>query len=247
MVKKLGLLFLLTVLSANAANAMTVNDFVENYVGRITDAIAAFIFTPISIFGAQVPIIILWILSAGIFFTFYLRGIPIWGFKHSLKVISVAKKDNGGDGEVSAFQALSTALSGTIGMGSIAGVAIAISIGGPGATFWILVGAIFGMSLKFVEASAALIYRTFNLDGSVSGGPMHYIAHGLTKKKMRWLGQPLSVLFASVFIGAALSGGNLIQINQTTKLLIDVTGGLSCLGNGFFRCDSRRFDYNRRY
>lgn len=225
MVKKLGLLFLLTVLSANAANAMTVNDFVENYVGRITDAIAAFIFTPISIFGAQVPIIILWILSAGIFFTCYLRGIPIWGFKHSLKVISGAKKDNGGDGEVSAFQALSTALSGTIGMGSIAGVAIAISIGGPGATFWILVGAIFGMSLKFVEASAALIYRTFNLDGSVSGGPMHYIAHGLTKKKMRWLGQPLSVLFASVFIGAALSGGNLIQINQTTKLLIDVTGG----------------------
>lgn len=225
MVKKIGLLFLLTVLSANAANAMTVNDFVENYVGKITDAIAAFIFTPISIFGAQVPIIILWILFAGIFFTFYLRGIPIWGFKHSLKVISEAKKDNGGDGEVSAFQALSTALSGTIGMGSIAGVAIAISIGGPGATFWILVGAIFGMSLKFVEASAALIYRTFNLDGSVSGGPMHYIAHGLTKKKMRWLGQPLSVLFASVFIGAALSGGNLIQINQTTKLLIDVTGG----------------------
>lgn len=225
MVKKLGLLFLLTVLSANAANAMTVNDFVENYVGKITDAIAAFIFTPISIFGAQVPIIILWILFAGIFFTFYLRGIPIWGFKHSLKVISEAKKDNGGDGEVSAFQALSTALSGTIGMGSIAGVAIAISIGGPGATFWILVGAIFGMSLKFVEASAALIYRTFNLDGSVSGGPMHYIAHGLTKKKMRWLGQPLSVLFAAVFIGAALSGGNLIQINQTTKLLIDVTGG----------------------
>lgn len=215
----------MTVLSANAANAMTVNDFVENYVGRITDAIAAFIFTPISIFGAQVPIIILWILFAGIFFTFYLRGIPVWGFKHSLKVISEAKKDNGGDGEVSAFQALSTALSGTIGMGSIAGVAIAISIGGPGATFWILVGAIFGMSLKFVEASAALIYRTFNLDGSVSGGPMHYIAHGLTKKKMRWLGQPLSVLFASVFIGAALSGGNLIQINQTTKLLIDVTGG----------------------
>ncbi len=216
---------MLTVLSANAANAMTVNDFVENYVGKITDAIAAFIFTPISIFGAQVPIIILWILFAGIFFTFYLRGIPIWGFKHSLKVISEAKKDNGGDGEVSAFQALSTALSGTIGMGSIAGVAIAISIGGPGATFWILVGAIFGMSLKFVEASAALIYRTFNLDGSVSGGPMHYIAHGLTKKKMRWLGQPLSVFFASVFIGAALSGGNLIQINQTTKLLIDVTGG----------------------
>lgn len=225
MVRKLFLLFIGIFLSSNIAQASTVNKFVENYIAKITDAIAAFIFTPVNIFGAEVPVIILWILFAGIFFTIYLRCIPIWGFKHSIKVIANARKEDGGDGEVSPFQALATALSGTIGMGSIAGVAIAISIGGPGAAFWILVGAIFGMSLKFMEASAALIYRTFNLDGTVSGGPMHYIAHGLTKKKMRWLGQPLSVIFAIVFIGGAFSGGNLIQINQTTQMIIDITGG----------------------
>lgn len=209
------------------AEASTVNDFVETYVASCLDAIASIIFTPVNIFGAEVPVIILWILFAGIFFTIYFKGLPIWGFKQSLKLICDSRKENDGDGEVSTFQALSTALSGTIGMGSIAGVAIAISIGGPGATFWILVGAIFGMSLKFTEATAALIYRTFNLDGSVSGGPMHYMAHGLTRKKLRWLGQPLSVMFAILFIGASLSGGNLIQVNQTTLLAIKMTGGES--------------------
>lgn len=218
-------LIVLMLLTSNAANAASVGEFVNKYIATATDSIAAVVFTPINIFGAEVPIIILWILFAGIFFTIYLRFLPIWGFTHSIKVILNARKENGGEGEVSAFQALATALSGTIGMGSIAGVAIAISIGGPGAAFWILVGAVFGMSLKFMEASAALIYRTFNLDGTVSGGPMHYIAHGLTKKKLRKLGQPLSVIFAIVFIGGAFTGGNLIQINQTTKLMIDITGG----------------------
>jgi len=209
------------------ASAITVDEIVENYVAKFTDKIAELVFFPISIFGAKIPIIILWILIAGIFFTVYFRVIAIWGFKHSSNLISQARKENDGDGEVSSFQALATALSGTIGMGSIAGVAIAISIGGPGAAFWILVGSIFGMSLKFAEASLALIYRTFNSDGTVSGGPMHYIAHGLTRKKMRWLGQPLSVLFAIVFIGGAFTGGNLIQINQITHLIVEVTGGES--------------------
>lgn len=229
MVRFLTSILMVFMLSARA-EASAISLFTEHYIAKCTDAIANFIFTPVSIFGAEVPIIILWILFAGIFFTVYFKGLPIWGFKQSVKVIAKAKKENGGDGEVSPFQALATALSGTIGMGSIAGVAIAISIGGPGAAFWIMVGAIFGMSLKFAEASAALIYRTFNSDGSVSGGPMHYIAHGLTKKKLRWLGQPLSVLFAIVFIGGALTGGNLIQINQTTQLFASITGG----ENSFF-------------
>ena len=218
--KYLATLLTVLMVAGRAEAASAVNNFVETYVASVTELIASIIFTPINIFGAEVPIIILWILFAGIFFTVYLKGLPIWGFKHSLKLIADSKKESDGDGEVSTFQALSTALSGTIGMGSIAGVAIAISIGGPGATFWILVGAIFGMSLKFTEATAALIYRTFNLDGSVSGGPMHYMAHGLTRKKLRWLGQPLSVLFAILFIGSSFSGGNLIKINQTTQLAI---------------------------
>ena len=226
----LTLLSMIFCLMGQKASAITVDEFVENYVAKFTDKIADLIFFPLNICGAKIPVIILWILIAGILFTVYFRGIAIWGFKHSLNLISQARKHNGGEGEVSSFQALATALSGTIGMGSIAGVAIAISIGGPGAAFWILVGSVFGMSLKFAEASLALIYRTFNSDGTVSGGPMHYIAHGLTRKKLRWLGQPLSVLFAIVFIGGAFTGGNLIQINQITQLIVQVTGG----ENSFF-------------
>lgn len=228
--KRILMTIMSMIIFANTASAadFSFSYFVENYIAKFTDRIAELIFTPISICGAEVPLIIFWLLFAGIFFTCYFRGIPFWGFKHSLKLITdsaVKNKSASGDGEVSSFQALATALSGTIGMGSIAGVAIAISIGGPGAAFWIMLGSVFGMALKFTEASASLIYRTFNSDGSVSGGPMHYISHGLTKKKLRWLGQPLAVLFAVLFLGSAYSGGNMIQINQTTHLITDVTGG----------------------
>ncbi len=144
-----------------------------------------------------------------------------------------AEKHDDGCGEVSSFQALATALSGTIGIGSIAGVAISISIGGPGAAFWIFFGALLGMSIKFIEATLAVKYRRFNLDGSVSGGPMHYIAHGLTRKKMRWLGQPLSVLFAILCIGGGITGGNMIQINQTAHQIIFITGGESSIFHGY--------------
>ena len=177
--------------------------------------------------------IIFWILIAGIFFTIYFKGICVWGFKHAIDVVTKpAEKNADGSGDVSSFQALATALSGTIGIGSIAGVAISISIGGPGASFWIFVGALLGMSIKFVEATLAVKYRRFNEDGSVSGGPMHYIAHGLTRKKMRWLGQPLSVLFAILCIGGGITGGNMIQINQTAHQIIFITGGEASFFHG---------------
>ena len=215
------LIVLLTLLfNIQQANAFNIDAFMDKNVAPVSDAIAAVIFHPIHVFGADVPIIIFWILFAGIFFTFYLRGIAVWGFKHAIEVVCKPKKSGGdGSGETSAFQALMTALSGTIGLGSIAGVAIAISMGGPGAAFWIIVGALLGMSLKFVEASLAVKYRRFNLDGSISGGPMHYMAHGLTRKKMRWLGQPLSVMFAILCICGGITGGNMIQIVKRMRTL----------------------------
>lgn len=210
--------------------AINIDATLDKYAAPIFDAIAAFIFTPVTICGTDVPLVIFWILFAGIFFTFYLRGIAIWGFKHAIDVLRKPQTSSDDkNGEVSSFQALATALSGTIGLGSIAGVAIAISLGGPGAAFWIIVGSIFGMSLKFVEAALAVKYRKFNLDGSISGGPMHYMAHGLTRKKMRWLGQPLSVIFAFLCIGGAITGGNMIQINQTTQQLVNISGGENSL------------------
>ena len=230
--------FLMLVLSGiQSANAMNVDAFMDKHIAPVSDFIAKIIFYPIKYTHGtthiEVPIIIFWILFAGIFFTIYFKGIAIWGFKHAIDLIVKPKKDGSGEGEVSSFQALATALSGTIGIGSIAGVAISISIGGPGAAFWIFLGAILGMSIKFVEATLAVKYRRFNLDGSISGGPMHYIAHGLTRKNMRWLGQPLSVIFAILCIGGGITGGNMIQINQTAHQIIFITGGEHSIFHGF--------------
>ena len=232
--KKLFAMLFTMMMSLQTVQAMSVDAWIDKNIAPVSDAIAKVIFYPVSICGGDVPVIIFWILIAGIFFTFYFKGISIWGLKHAIdNVAAKPEKSHDGCGEVSSFQALATALSGTIGIGSIAGVAISISIGGPGAAFWIFFGAILGMSIKFVEATLAVKYRRFNLDGSVSGGPMHYIAHGLTRKKMRWLGQPLSVLFAILCIGGGITGGNMIQINQTAHLLVFITGGEHSIFHGF--------------
>ena len=234
MKKFLMMLFTTMLMTLQSAQAMNVDEFMDKHVAPISDAVAKLIFFPINICGCEVPLIIFWVLIAGFFFTFYFKGISVWGFKHAIDVVAKpAEKHNDGCGEVSSFQALATALSGTIGIGSIAGVAISISIGGPGAAFWIFAGALLGMSIKFVEATLAVKYRRFNLDGSVSGGPMHYIAHGLTRKKMRWLGQPLSVLYAILCIGGGITGGNMIQINQTAHQIVFITGGSHSIFHGY--------------
>ena len=214
-------------LTVQSANAMTVDAFLDKHLTPLSDFVSNIIFFPIHVGGTEIPIVVLWVLIGGLFFSFYLRGIAGWGLSESLKILKTPAKKNseGGGGEVSPLQSLMTALSGTVGLGSIAGVAISISIGGPGAVFWIFVGAILGMALKFVEAALAIKYRRFNLDGSISGGPMHYMAHGLTRKKMRWLGQPLSVIFAVLCIMSGIAGGNMIQINQTAQQVVNVTGG----------------------
>ena len=237
MKKLLSVFFILMMNLMTPANAMNVDELMDKHIAPVLDFIAKIIFYPIKYNHGDthisVPLIIFWILGAGIFFTFYFKGIAVWGFKHAVDLI--VKPQNNGDnsGEVSSFQALATALSGTIGIGSIAGVAISISIGGPGAAFWIFFGALLGMSIKFVEATLAVKYRRFNADGSISGGPMHYIAHGLTRKSMRWLGQPLSVLFAILCIGGGITGGNMIQINQTAHQIIFITGGEHSIFHGF--------------
>lgn len=232
--KKLWLVLFTLLFNVQFAQAVNVDAMMDKYIAPVFDGIADIIFFPITIGTSHVPLIIFWILFAGIFFTLYFKGISVWGLKHAVETVAKpVDKDSESSGEVSSFQALATALSGTIGIGSIAGVAISISIGGPGAAFWIFIGALLGMSIKFVEATLAVKYRRFNLDGSVSGGPMHYIAHGLTRKKLRKLGQPLSAIFAVLCIGGAISGGNMIQINQSAHQLVNITGGESSILHGY--------------
>ena len=112
-----------------------------------------------------------------------------------------------------------------MGIGNIAGVAVAVSVGGPGATFWMIVAGLLGMSSKFVECTLGVKYRNKNADGSVSGGPMYYLSKGLKSRNMGGLGKVLAVLFAIACIGGSFGGGNMVQINQATEQLIMVTGG----------------------
>ncbi len=220
---------------AQSAQAQSIDQQIDKYFAPFSDAFSRVVFFSVSLGEAKIPLLILLLLFASFFCTFYLRGIGIWGFKHSLKQIFGRKpkfneSHTDKDGEVSSLGALATALSGTVGLGNIAGVAIAISVGGPGAMFWMCMAALLGMALKFSEVTLALKYRRFNADGSVSGGPMFYIAHGLTRKGLRWLGQPLALFFAVMCVPGALGGGCMLQINQATRQVIGITGG----ENGFF-------------
>ncbi len=229
--QKLALILTAVLFAPASAYAASIDQEIDKYFAPFSDVFSKIVFYPANIAGVKVPFVILFLLISSIIATFYLRWIGIWGFKHSLKQIFCKKKKefnesyNSKDGEVSSFGALATALSGTVGLGNIASVAIAISIGGPGAMFWMGIGAIFGMALKFCEVTLSLKYRRFNADGSVSGGPMFYIAHGLTRKGLRWLGQPLAIFFALMCIPGALSGGCMFQANQAAKQFINITGG----------------------
>ena len=135
----------------------------------------------------------------------------------------------GHDGEVSHFQALTAALSGTVGLGNIAGVAIALSLGGPGATFWMIVCGLLGMSSKFVECTLGVAYREINSNGTVYGGPMYYLSKGLQEKGLGVLGKILAVLFAVMCIGGSFGGGNMFQSNQAFQLFATQTG----IGEGY--------------
>lgn len=217
-------------LNAQKASALGVDETIEKYFAPFSDAFSSFIFAPVNIFGAKVPVLIFIIIIVSIICTFYLRGISIWGFKHSLYQIFHKKDNSGHDGEVSSLGALATALSGTIGIGNMAGVAIAISIGGPGAMFWMCIGAFFGMAIKFCEVTLALKYRTFNQDGSVSGGPMFYIAQGFAEKGFPKLGKILAYVFAIACLPGTVGGGCMLQTNQAAQQFIVITGGQ----NSFF-------------
>jgi len=166
---------------------------------------------------APLKLIVLWLIFGGIFFTVFLRFINFRGVRHAIGLIQ-GKYDHPDDpGEVSHFQALTTALSATVGLGNIAGVAIAITIGGPGATFWMILAGFIGMSSKFVECTLGVKYRKINKEGIVSGGAMYYLKYGLKKKGLGLLGMVLAFLFAFMLIGGAIGGGNMFQANQAFK------------------------------
>jgi AGCS family alanine or glycine:cation symporter len=173
---------------------------------------------------AGIPLIILWIIFGGLFNTLRMGFINIRGFKHAID-IAIGKYDSSeenSDGEVSPAQALATALSGSIGLGNIAGVAIAIQLGGPGAIFWMSVAALLGMSSKFIECSLGVKYRLINPDGTVAGGPMYYLSQGLAELGLAKLGRILAFCFALFCVISTLGGGSMFQVNQSLAVLITI-------------------------
>lgn len=160
------------------------------------------------------PFIVVWFVLGAIFFTLRFSFINLRAFGHAIAVTRGAYDSETEDGDVSHFQALAMALSATVGLGNIAGVAVAVGSGGPGAVFWMIVAGFLGMSSKFAECTLGQMYRTTDSNGKVSGGPMHYLRSGLSEMGMGGLGRILSILFAILCIGGSLGGGNMLQANQ---------------------------------
>ena len=186
-------------------------------VGWMADNI--FFVKPFSVIGLDIPLVVLWLIVGAVFFTIYMGFINLKGFKHAIELVRGDYDDPNDKGEVSHFQALVTALSGTVGLGNIAGVAVAISLGGAGATFWMIVAGLLGMSSKFVECTLGVKYREINDSGEVSGGPMYYLSKGLALQGKAGLGKVLAVIFAILCIGGSFGGGNMFQANQAFEQL----------------------------
>jgi len=194
--------------------------WIDNIFGLFVGYLFAVLFYKILGF----PLIVLILLVGSITFTFYFRFINVRGFTHAIDIIKGKYDNPKDDGQISHFQALTSALSATIGLGNIAGVAVAVSLGGPGAVFWMILIAFFSMSAKFVSCTLGQLYRQVNPDGSIDGGPMYYLEKGLGELGMGTLGKVLGILYAIFIIGGAFGGGNMFQANQSYALVGSLTG-----------------------
>ncbi|WP_037348985.1 amino acid carrier protein [Sediminibacter sp. Hel_I_10] len=181
----------------------------------------------------RIPFIVIWLIFGATFFTFRMGFINIRGFKHAIDLAKGKYSDPDAPGKVTHFQALSTAVSATVGLGNIAGVAVAISIGGAGATFWMILAGFLGMSSKFVECTLGVKYREIKADGKIFGGPMNYLQYGLEKRNIKWLGKALAGIFALLCVGASFGAGNMFQSNQSFEIMASQFSVLEGLGFWF--------------
>ncbi|MCP4327801.1 MAG: alanine:cation symporter family protein [Alphaproteobacteria bacterium] len=222
----LGLVFaLLMPMSAFAQETgRSVDQIVSETFGTVFGPFVSFIFYSVPIAGVSFPVIVGWLIICAIVLTVRMGFIQFTGVKHSIDLLRGVYSKPGDAGEVSHFQALATALSGTVGLGNIAGVAVAVSLGGPGATFWMIVAGLFGMVAKFTECTLGVKYRTEYPDGRVSGGPMYYLSKGLANQGKPRLGKVLAVLFAVLCIFGSLGGGNMFQGNQAHQMISNTFG-----------------------
>ena len=256
MKKKLLVLLLMVVPMFTFAQEKGLDQKIDAAFKPVSDFFSNLIFFTIPIAGKDVPFVLLLLVGSALFFTIYFKFPNIFHFKTAINVIrgkydeldqheagdpalaiggdiKGTIKDESTEGEVTHFQALATAVSGTVGNGNIAGVALAIALGGPGATFWMVVCGFLGMSTKFVECTLGVQYRDVGEDGTVYGGPMYYISKGLKERGFETFGKIVAVIFAIFCIGGSFGGGNAAQSNQATVVLKELMG-LESSGAGFW-------------
>jgi alanine or glycine:cation symporter, AGCS family len=206
--------------------AQSIDDRISTVMDPVSSFIEGVVFYAVPIGEVELPLIVLWLVAAGAFFTVYLGFLNLRGPKHAIELVRGQYSKPEDAGEVTHFQALATAVSGTVGLGNIAGVAVAITLGGPGATIWMIIAGFLGMSSKMAECTLGVKYRRTRPDGTVSGGPMYYLEQGVAEVTGRVkTGKTLAILFSIFCIGGAIGGGNMFQANQATAQIIAVTGG----------------------
>ena len=207
---------------------MSLPDQIDQIFAPFSDAVNAVIFFSIPVFGVKLPLVVVWLISAAVIITVRLGFINLSGFKHAAllvlgrtpKVIESKGAESKAAGEISHFEALSSALSGTVGLGNIASVPVAIVLGGPGAVFWMIIAGFFGMSSKFAECALAVKYRRVRPDGSTIGGPMFYIEEVFSRRGLKTVGKFAAIFFAIMTMGASVS---VFQVNQSYAQFTSVT------------------------
>jgi alanine or glycine:cation symporter, AGCS family len=199
-----------------SADSMTPIDIFRNGIEALSRFLEMVLFYDIM----GLPFLLIWLVGAGIYFTLRLGFVNIRMFGHGFNVARGKYSNKDCEGDVSPFAALSTAVAGTVGLGNIAGVAVAISLGGPGAVIWMMVAGLLGMSTIFAEVLLGQKYREKDSNGKITGGAFMYLSKGLAEQNRAWLGKALAVLFSILCIGGALGGGNMLQSNQLTATLI---------------------------
>lgn len=223
----LRFLFPAGLLVAAAPASASIDETIDAMIAPLATLIQNIILFPLPLGEAEVPFVVLWLVVAATVFTLYFRFINLRGMAQGFRLVRGDFNDPDAAGEVTHFQALATALSGTVGLGNIAGVAIAVSVGGPGAVPWMMLAGFLGMSSKFVECTLGVKYRLEHDDGTVSGGPMWYLSRGLADRGpgLRRMGAICAVVFAVFCIGGSFGGANMFQANQSFEQIVQVTGG----------------------
>ncbi|MDA8678673.1 alanine:cation symporter family protein [Luminiphilus sp.] len=205
--------------------SLSPDQWVEAHVGPIAETLSSVVFYTIPVAGTPVPLIVMWLGGAAVFFTLYLRFINLRALGLAIRHVRGEFSDPTARGEISHFKAVATAISGTVGVGNIGGVAVAISLGGPGAAFWLFLAGLLSMSTKLVECTLGVKYRRYNANGSVSGGPMFYLEAYFRDRGWPSLGKGMGAFYALALVIGCLGIGNMFQSNQAYAQVLVITGG----------------------